>query len=77
MNGLSDVRLKLHGDELQDVQRPQLYSSASTAMSRWQLLLHRWRSRRDLLELDAEQLRDIGLTAEQAWREGIKPFWKG
>ena len=29
-----------------------------------------------LLELTAEQLRDIGLTAEQARQEGLKPFWR-
>ncbi|MDD0976251.1 DUF1127 domain-containing protein [Pseudomonas fontis] len=75
MNGLSDVRLKLHSEELQDAQRPQLYSTPA-GMNRWQLMVHRWQSRHELLGLDAEQLRDIGLTPEQAQREGLKPFWR-
>lgn len=39
-------------------------------------MLHRWRTRRALLELDDQQLRDIGLSWEQARQEGSKPFWK-
>lgn len=39
-------------------------------------MLHRWRTRKALLELDARQLRDIGLTWEQAREEGCKPFWR-
>ncbi|WP_122300679.1 DUF1127 domain-containing protein, partial [Pseudomonas syringae] len=33
-------------------------------------------TRKALLDLSREQLRDIGLTAEQARREGLKPFWR-
>ena len=32
--------------------------------------------RRALRELDAEQLRDVGLTRGEALREADKPFWK-
>jgi uncharacterized protein YjiS (DUF1127 family) len=46
------------------------------------LLLHsvsRWfarsRQRRDLAELDAHLLRDIGVTPGEAAREAAKPFW--
>lgn len=35
----------------------------------------RWRQRRDLLELTLKQLRDIGVTAEEARREAARPFW--
>ena len=28
------------------------------------------------LDMTAEQLRDIGLSAEQARQEGVKPFWR-
>lgn len=76
MNGLTDVRLSLHGQELQDAQRPQL-CVALAGMNRWQVMLHRWRTRQALLKLTAEELLDIGLTAEQARHEGLKPFWRG
>lgn len=38
-------------------------------------LVDRGRQRRDLLELTDEQLRDIGVTAEEARREAARPFW--
>ena len=40
------------------------------------LMLHRWHTRRALLQLDDHQLRDIGLSWEQAHTEGRKPFWR-
>ena len=60
MSGVSDVRLQLLAEEL----------------GRWGLMLHRWRTRRALLQLDDGQLRDVGLSWEQAREEGCKPFWK-
>lgn len=36
----------------------------------------RRRSRRQLLTLDARLLKDIGVSREQAQKEGHKPFWK-
>lgn len=36
----------------------------------------RSRQRRSLRELTAAQLKDVGLTAEQAKREAIKYFWQ-
>lgn len=74
MNGMSDVRLVLRGQELEAGQERQFSTPAS---SRWQLLWHRNRTRKALLNLTPEQLRDIGLTAEQARQEGLKPFWRG
>lgn len=38
--------------------------------------LERRKSRLDLLELTDTQLGDIGITPEQARREGIRPFWE-
>jgi len=43
---------------------------------RWRLLRRQLRTRGALLELDADQLRDIGLTAEQARAEANRPFWR-
>ncbi|KJK16342.1 DUF1127 domain-containing protein [Pseudomonas sp. BIGb0427] len=75
MSGMSDVRLKLYAEELSREQRTQLFS-APTGLSRWGLMAHRWHTRRALLALDAAQLRDVGLTPEQAREEGLKPFWR-
>ena len=37
--------------------------------------LELWRQRRALADLDAHQLRDIGLTQEAADREAARPIW--
>lgn len=77
MNGLSDARLLLRTEEL--LEEPKLRSSATCApagLGRWALMLHHLRTRPALLELDEDQLRDIGLDAQQARREGLKPFWR-
>lgn len=73
MNGMSDVRLALHSQELESGQERTL--SAPTD-SRWGLFWHRRDTRKALLGLTREQLRDVGLTAEQARQEGLKPFWR-
>jgi uncharacterized protein YjiS (DUF1127 family) len=39
-------------------------------------LWHRLHTRKALLALTADQLKDIGLTREQALEEGLKPFWR-
>jgi uncharacterized protein YjiS (DUF1127 family) len=36
----------------------------------------RYRQRRQLMEMDHRQLKDIGITREQAEREARKPIWK-
>lgn len=38
--------------------------------------LQRWRTRRDLAQLDERLLRDIGLTPSEAIPESAMPFWK-
>jgi len=78
MSGLSDVRLALHSQELEAGQ--EWGTSARTmprALGRWSLFWHRLHTRKTLLELTPEQLRDIGLNVEQARQEGLKPFWRG
>ncbi|MBX2808038.1 MAG: DUF1127 domain-containing protein [Cellvibrionaceae bacterium] len=40
------------------------------------LYRQRYRTRRQLLELSARQLDDIGLDLQQARAEGNKPFWR-
>ncbi|MDE1168646.1 MAG: DUF1127 domain-containing protein [Pseudomonas sp.] len=77
MNGLTDVRLMLLNQELLDEQGNCVrHASAPSGMNRWQLMWHRLTTRRALRELDADQLKDIGLTPRQAYREGVKPFWR-
>lgn len=78
MNGLSDVRLVLHGQELQALSAAPKVSRTGAAahFSRWQLLWMRYRTRRQLLRLDSEQLRDIGVSRVDALQEGAKPFWQ-
>lgn len=76
MNGFSDVRLQLLAKELNAGQCPKV-NGVPQGMGRMALMLHRWRTRKALLELGDDQLLDLGLTREQALREGRKPFWKG
>ena len=74
MSGMSDVRLALRSQEL-DVAQEQVITAS--APGRWNLFWRRRHTRKALLGLSREQLRDIGLTAEQARQEGLKPFWRG
>ena len=73
MNGMSDVRLTLHSQELQAGQER---AAAPRDISRWGRFWQRRHTRKSLLHLTAEQLRDVGLSAEQARQEGLKPFWR-
>ncbi|WP_412461092.1 DUF1127 domain-containing protein [Pseudomonas sp. SC11] len=78
MTGMSDVRLLLQADELTAGQSPKVSCTPTgLGLGRWGLMLHRWQSRKALRELSDEQLRDIGLSRQQAWEEGCKPFWRG
>lgn len=80
MNGLSDVRLALHSQELaagQENGSPAATApNAPSGLSRWGLFWHRLHTRKALLDLTTEQLRDIGLSRKQAREEGLKPFWR-
>lgn len=80
MNGLSDVRLTLHSQELAAGQNSGAHRSvmrnAPMGLSRWALFWQRLHTRQALLRLTPEQLKDVGLTREQAREEGLKPFWR-
>ena len=38
-------------------------------------MMDRRRSRLALLEMTDDQLKDVGLSRGEAYREGIRPFW--
>lgn len=80
MNGLSDTGLTLRQQELLSDGQPRLVDARPQAgaaeTSRWQRWWRRLSTRRALLELDAAQLKDIGITREQALAEALRPFWK-
>ena len=80
MNGLSDVRLTMKSDELQqEAAGGHLYAqtgAAKPAGRRWNAFWLRLTTRRALLRLTDEQLKDVGLSRGQALREAQLPFWK-
>lgn len=81
MNGFSDVRLMLHSQELDNslstaIKAVHADQSMPAGMSRWARYRHRWTSRRALLQMTDDELRDVGLDAWQARAEAMKPFWK-
>jgi uncharacterized protein YjiS (DUF1127 family) len=76
MSGMSDVRLTLYAQELVQEQDVVVRTNAPKGLSLWGLFQHRRVTRRALLSLTEDQLRDIGLSYEQARCEGLKPFWR-
>lgn len=60
--------------------RQRVHTDAGTAAlgrkGRWALFYRNFITRSQLRKLNAEQLKDIGLTAEQAQREAQLPFWR-
>ncbi|MET0611213.1 MAG: DUF1127 domain-containing protein [Pseudomonas caspiana] len=76
MNRLSDVRLALYSQELSNGRAVVTKTANAPKLGRWALYRHRWTSRRTLLTLTEDQLRDVGLSSGQALREGLKPFWR-
>lgn len=76
MSGISDVRLSLYAGELQCSQEDVVRTNAPRGLGLLGLYQHRRSTRRALLNLSAEQLKDIGLSYEQARQEGLKPFWR-
>lgn len=55
--------------------RPGLSSVWSGLIHAMGRAMDRWRQRRDLHELTDDQLRDIGVTRQEARREAARPFW--
>ena len=76
MSGISDVRLTLYAGELVREHEAGSRINAPEGLGMWGLFQHRRSTRRALLKLTEEQLRDIGLSNEQARHEGLKPFWR-
>ncbi|MEP2704708.1 MAG: DUF1127 domain-containing protein [Roseibium sp.] len=56
-------------------------TSALNQVARFVSLIMRWsqtaKSRRQLSELTYAELKDIGVTPDQARREAARPFWDG
>ncbi|MDH1012237.1 DUF1127 domain-containing protein [Pseudomonas nicosulfuronedens] len=75
MSGLSDVRLTLYQQELLEIPGARV-ASRDPQESRWQQFWRRVRTRKQLLELSDAQLRDIGISREQAKLEAMRPFWR-
>jgi uncharacterized protein YjiS (DUF1127 family) len=46
-------------------------------MQQLELYSQRSRTRKYLLEMDAQSLKDVGLTQQQALQEGKRFFWQG
>lgn len=51
--------------------------SLSALATQFQVWRERYRSRRDLMRLSDYQLKDIGLTRNDAEEEWSKPVWRG
>lgn len=51
------------------------FGGVRAMLARFATSAERWRQRRDLAALTDEQLRDIGVTPEDARREASRPFW--
>lgn len=76
MSGISDVRLALYeGERVRDHEAGSRIN-APEGLGMWGLFQHRRATRRALMKLTDEQLRDIGLSSERARHEGLKPFWR-
>jgi uncharacterized protein YjiS (DUF1127 family) len=56
-------------------QRPRLASVLMTLVLKVEAMAERSRSRRALSALNEEQLKDIGLSRADAFREASRPFW--
>ena len=73
MSSLNEVGMPL---EREAVCAAPSSVSVLAGYGRWELMMHRRRTRNALLQLDDAQLRDVGLTREQARQQGSKPFWR-
>jgi uncharacterized protein YjiS (DUF1127 family) len=52
---------------------PKPWNGLVATFEQW---AERHRQRRALLELSDHMLKDIGVSAADAWQEGQKPFWR-
>lgn len=80
MNAVIEVKLAVKDDQLpvqaKSGARVINHTVAQPACSRWALYRHRWATRQALRELTDDELRDIGMSAQQARIEADKPFWR-
>ena len=74
MSAAATAELHLKDLEPASISLRKVLDSFTTA---YRLCRERYRQRRRLLEMDDRQLKDIGITREQAEQEGRKPLWKG
>jgi uncharacterized protein YjiS (DUF1127 family) len=71
---VATTNLPLKGSGLTQISLRKILHRIGTA---WRLGRERYWQRRQLMEMDEHQLKDIGITREQAEQEGRKPIWKG
>ena len=72
-DGEDALRSGLRHDQASISFREVLHSLTTAC----RLCRERYRQRRQLLEMDDRELKDIGITREQAEQEGRKPLWNG
>lgn len=78
MVGIIDIHVRIRAGELERLRGSTTYDAGGPpGLSRLGVFIHRWRTRRQLLELNHEQLKDLGLDRADALGEGSKPFWRG
>lgn len=76
MSGISDVRLRLKGQELNAEYKHSVTMPKRPGEGLLALYLRRWTNREQLLKLTMAQLRDAGIDPQYAREEGLKPFWR-
>lgn len=75
MNTISTIRQLAGPGQSRSTFGGRLSVMLTSGMSRLELMMQRHRTRRVLLALTDEQLKDIGLSRVDARREGLRPFW--
>lgn len=71
---MSTIDTMREGQPRQPVLR-RLARWVFSLVGRYDVAAERYRSRVALRELSDSQLKDIGLTRKEAFREGTRPFW--
>lgn len=75
MAAIETIRRIPHNDRMEVAMR-QHKTSIASVMSWIGSTLERHRTRRALLEMGDEQLKDIGISRADAYGEAYRPFWK-
>ncbi len=60
----------------QQLVRKSLIHTLHMSLELTQSWIDRYHQRKQLAQLDAEQLKDLGISAEQQRSEVAKPFWR-